>query len=121
MYPRPLWTLPVTGYSWMHTPSVTIIGDAAHLTSSFSGMGREPRAIRCLALAGLQKKGTLLGDADTVAAVVAVFEENICRLAGRVADRANGSLAVCVAPDADTLQPMITRLGEKSIVRDCPR
>ncbi|KAM5541394.1 hypothetical protein V8D89_004948 [Ganoderma adspersum] len=112
IYPRPLFTLP-EGHRWTHTPGATIIGDAAHLMSPFSGAGANLALLDGLelglALAGVHETGKL-GDTDAVAAAVAAFEEGMCMLAGRVAAVSNGNLAVCVGPDAP--QAMVTRSAE---------
>ena len=112
IYPRPLWTLPV-GHRWAHVPGVTLLGDAAHLMSPFAGAGANLALLDGLelglALAGLRVKGRL-GDTDAVEAAVAKFEENMCAMAGRVAEKANGTLAACLGPD--TPQAAIKRFGE---------
>ena len=112
IYPRPLWTLPV-GHRWTYTPGVTIVGDAAHLMSPFAGAGANLALLDGLelglALADLHEKGKL-GDPAAVAVAVTAFEDSMCTLSGRVADRANGNLAASVGPDAP--QSMITRFGE---------
>ena len=110
--PRSLWTLPV-GHKWAHVPGVTLVGDAAHLMSPFAGAGANLALLDGLelglALADLKEKGTL-GDGRAVSAAVAAFEENMCAMAGRVSEKANGNLAVCVGPN--TPQAMIKRFGE---------
>ncbi|KAI1783010.1 monooxygenase [Ganoderma leucocontextum] len=112
IYPRALWTLPV-GHSWAHVSRVTLIGDAAHLMSPFAGAGANLALLDGLelgiVLAGLQEQGRL-GDASTVAEAVEAFEENMCAMAGRVADKANKTLAACVGPN--TPQAAIRRFGE---------
>ena len=112
IYPRSLWTLPV-GHKWAHVPGVTLLGDAAHLMSPFAGAGANLALLDGLelglALADLKEKGTL-GDGSAVSAAVEAFEENMCAMAGRVSEKANGNLAVCVGPN--TPQAMIKRFGE---------
>ena len=109
IYPRPLYTLPV-GHRWAHVPGVTLLGDAAHLMSPFAGAGANLALLDGLelglALADLGEKRTL-GEKSAVSAAVAGFEENMCARAGRVAEKANGTLAVCVGPD--TPQALIKR------------
>ncbi|KAM5543284.1 hypothetical protein V8D89_003158 [Ganoderma adspersum] len=112
IYPRSLWTLPV-GHKWTHVPGVTLLGDAAHLMSPFAGAGANLALLDGLelglALADLKEKRTL-GEGSAVSAAVAAFEENMCAMAGRVSEKANANLAVCVGPN--TPQAMIKRFGE---------
>ncbi|KAM5543263.1 hypothetical protein V8D89_003137 [Ganoderma adspersum] len=112
IYPRALYTLPV-GHKWTHIPGVTLLGDAAHLMSPFAGAGANLALLDGLelglALADLKNKGTL-GDGSAVSAAATAFEENMCARAGRVAEKANGTLEVCVGPG--TPQAMIRRFGE---------
>ncbi|PIL33921.1 hypothetical protein GSI_03628 [Ganoderma sinense ZZ0214-1] len=112
IYPRALWTLPV-GHRWEHVPGVTIIGDAAHLMSPFAGAGANLALLDGLelglALADLKEKGKL-GDEGAVSETVKGFEENMCGMAGRVSEKANANLEVCVGPD--TPQAMIRRFKE---------
>ncbi|PIL34824.1 hypothetical protein GSI_02611 [Ganoderma sinense ZZ0214-1] len=113
IYPRSLWSLPV-GHKWTHVPGVTLLGDAAHLMSPFAGAGANLALLDGLelglALADLKEKGTL-SDISAVSEAVKAFEENMCAMAGRVAEKANGNLAVCIGPD--TPQAMIQRLWEQ--------
>ncbi|KAM5543325.1 hypothetical protein V8D89_003199 [Ganoderma adspersum] len=112
IYPRAVYSLPV-GHRWAHVPGVTLVGDAAHLMSPFAGAGANLALLDGLelglALADLKEKGTL-GDGSAVSGAVAAFEENMCAMAGRVGEKANGNLAVCVGPD--TPPAMIKRFRE---------
>ncbi|RPD57245.1 FAD/NAD(P)-binding domain-containing protein [Lentinus tigrinus ALCF2SS1-7] len=88
IYPRPMYVLPV-GHKWEHVPGVTLIGDAAHQLSPFSGSGANlamQDALELgLAVAKLAADGQL-GDRETLEAVVKNFEVEMCTRAGRVAE-----------------------------------
>ncbi|KAM5544151.1 hypothetical protein V8D89_002200 [Ganoderma adspersum] len=113
IYPRALYSLPV-GHRWAHVPGVTLLGDAAHLMSPFAGAGANLALLDGLelglALAGLHEQGKL-ADAGAVAEKVAGFEEGMCAMAGRVAEGANGNLAVCVGPN--TPEAALKRFAEQ--------
>ncbi|TBU24159.1 monooxygenase [Dichomitus squalens] len=102
IYPRTLYILPV-GHSWPHIRGVTLIGDAAHLMSPFAGAGANLALLDGLelglVLAELAKEGKL-ADLEAVDKAVAAFEEKMCALAGRVADKAERNLHAFIHPDA---------------------
>ncbi|EJF58085.1 monooxygenase [Dichomitus squalens LYAD-421 SS1] len=102
IYPRTLYILPV-GHSWPHVRGVTLIGDAAHLMSPFAGAGANLALLDGLelglVLAELAKAGKL-ADLEAVDKAVAAFEEKMCALAGRVADKAERNLHAFIHPDA---------------------
>ncbi|KAI1785316.1 monooxygenase [Ganoderma leucocontextum] len=112
IYPRAMYTLPV-GHAWAHVPGVTLVSDAAHLMSPFAGAGANLALLDGLelglVLASLQEEGKL-GDARGVAEAVAAFEDKMCAMAGRVADKANRNLAACVGPN--TPEAALKRFAE---------
>ncbi|KAI0730465.1 monooxygenase [Earliella scabrosa] len=102
IYPRPLFILPV-GHKWEHVPGVTVIGDAAHLMSPFSGAGANLAMLDALelglALAKLADEGKL-GGVEEREATVKAFEEKMCAMAARVAEKSKTNLEMFVSPDA---------------------
>ncbi|KAI0750493.1 FAD/NAD(P)-binding domain-containing protein [Fomes fomentarius] len=102
IYLRPLYILPV-GHQWPHISGVTVIGDGAHLMSPFSGAGANLAMLDALelglALSKLAAEGKL-GDARAREATINAFEEDMCAMAGRVAEISNANLEAFVNPAA---------------------
>ncbi|RDX51408.1 FAD/NAD(P)-binding domain-containing protein [Lentinus brumalis] len=102
IYQRALYMLPV-GHKWEHVPGVTLIGDAAHLMSPFSGAGAnlamQDGLELGLVLANLFAEGKAT-DRAALEAAVKEFEEEMCTRAGRVADESKTNLDAFVNPDA---------------------
>ncbi len=91
---RPLYALPV-GHRWKHRKGITLLGDAAHVMSPFSGEGVNIAMFDALQLAeaiaahGIDR-GTLL------------FEEEMFERTARVAAGAAEGIATAICPDAQT-------------------
>ena len=102
IYRRPVYRLPVD-HSWAHVPGVTIIGDAAHQMSPFSGAGANlamQDALELgLALAKLFTEGKA-GDREALETAVKDFEAEMCERAGRVAEMSKTNLEAFVNPGA---------------------
>ncbi|RPD57240.1 FAD/NAD(P)-binding domain-containing protein [Lentinus tigrinus ALCF2SS1-7] len=102
IYPRPLYMLPV-GHKWEHVLGVTILGDAAHQMSPFSGAGANlamQDALELgLALAKLFAEGKA-GDRVALEVIVKEFEVEMCERAARVADMSKTNLDAFVNPGA---------------------
>ncbi|KAJ8473014.1 hypothetical protein ONZ51_g8131 [Trametes cubensis] len=110
MYTRPLFFLPV-GHRWEHKPGVTLIGDAAHLMSPFSGSGANLAMLDGLelglVLADVVSKG-LEGEAREAA--IAEWEEKMLTRGEEVAVKTVKSLEACLHPGAP--RTMIERFKE---------
>lgn len=98
---RPLFALPIN-HTWPHTPGVTLLGDAAHLMSPFSGMGAN------LAMLDGADLAQALIDHPTIDQAVTVYEKVLLPRSAEAAEGAAEGIAGAFAPDsaAQTLAHM---------------
>ncbi|WP_406209536.1 FAD-dependent monooxygenase [Kitasatospora sp. NBC_01560] len=90
---RPLFALPVP-HTWPRTPGVTLLGDAAHLMSPFSGMGAN------LAMLDGADLARALIDHPTVEAAVTAYEDVLLPRSAEAAAGAAEGIDGAFAPDS---------------------
>ncbi|MFD4479160.1 FAD-dependent oxidoreductase [Streptomyces sp. NPDC058471] len=101
---RPLYALPVP-HTWPHTPGLTLLGDAAHLMSPFSGMGAN------LAMLDGADLARALVDHPTVDEAITTYEKTLLPRSVEAAEGAAEGIDGAFAPDsaAQTLAHMTQR------------
>ena len=107
--PRPLYALPFP-HTWTHRPGVTLIGDAAHLMSPFSGLGAN------LAMLDGAELGSALAEAINAGTSV---DDGIARyesvMLPRGAEAAEGAAhGIDIAISADAPHGALAYLGEQT-------
>jgi 2-polyprenyl-6-methoxyphenol hydroxylase-like FAD-dependent oxidoreductase len=90
---RPLYALPVP-HTWPHTSGVTLLGDAAHLMSPFSGMGAN------LAMRDGADLAHALSVQPTIDAAITAYENVMLPRSTEAAEGAAEGLAGAFAPDS---------------------
>ncbi|QEU96805.1 FAD-dependent oxidoreductase [Streptomyces kanamyceticus] len=118
---RPLYALPVP-HTWTHTPGLTLLGDAAHLMSPFSGMGAN------LAMRDGADLAQALVDASVIDQAVIAYEDLLLPRSIEAAEGAAGAIADTFGPDgaARVLAHMTgadddATDGDGSVSREDPR
>ena len=100
---RPLYMLPV-GHQWESRPGVTLLGDAAHLMSPFSGEGVN------LAMLDASDLACTISECSTLEKAVRTYEETMFPRAEPIARGADEGLKNAVGPDGDKhLPPVVFR------------
>ncbi|MFE6158344.1 FAD-dependent oxidoreductase [Streptomyces sp. NPDC056486] len=101
---RPLYALPVP-HTWPHTPGVTLLGDAAHLMSPFSGMGAN------LAMLDGADLAQAIIDSPSIDQAVTAYEKALMPRSIEAAEGAAEGIDGAFAPDSaeQTLAHMTQR------------
>jgi 2-polyprenyl-6-methoxyphenol hydroxylase-like FAD-dependent oxidoreductase len=92
---RPLYALPVP-HTWPHTPGVTLLGDAAHLMSPFSGMGAN------LAMRDGADLASALIEHPTTDDAITAYEDILLPRSSEAAEGAAEGIDSAFAPDSAT-------------------
>jgi 2-polyprenyl-6-methoxyphenol hydroxylase-like FAD-dependent oxidoreductase len=105
--PWPLYHLPSDALCWSHVPGVTLVGDAAHLSTPFVGEGVNCSMYDSLALAGqIVERGL-----EQLDAAVEAYEKDMFQRGRDLIDRSNASAALIFAHDAP--QPLLDVIAKK--------
>lgn len=101
----PLYHMPVERLNWKHVPGVTLLGDAAHVSTPFVGEGANCALFDALQLANcIIEHGASANGLDIA---VQEYEKDMFERGKRLIDKSNGSAALLFAEDPAELMAVI--------------